>query len=210
MEDIIHGFLILHVISGFSALSAGVLALLVAKGKKAHRQSGKVFVLAMMLVSITALVISIYKSQYFLLMIALFAFFQTYFGYQSVRNKKMNPIMMDWLVLVIAFVNGIFMVSSLEIVLMVFGGINLILVWGQVQLFRIVVKGEKLSRGSWLRQHIGMMMGAFIATTTAFLLVNVRGFEPAWIPWLAPTVFLVPLIFYFQKKYAPNREKNND
>jgi lysylphosphatidylglycerol synthetase-like protein (DUF2156 family) len=206
MEHIIKGFLLLHVLSGFTALSTGVLALVVRKGKKAHRQLGQIFVLAMLFVALTAIVVSLYKGQNFLLMIALFAFFQTYFGYRATKNKKMQANLWDWSVLILAATNGFFMVYSLEIVLLVFGGINLLLVWGQTHLFLKVRKGEKLPQGSWLRQHIGMMMGAFIATVTAFGLVNFSHIQPNWIPWLAPTLVLVPLIFYFQKKFAPVRE----
>ncbi|HJW67929.1 MAG TPA: hypothetical protein VJ829_01095 [Candidatus Binatia bacterium] len=44
--------------------------------------------------------------------------------------------------------------------------------------------------------HLARMLGGAIAALTAFTVVNVHA-EPAFIPWLAPTVLLTPLIFYW-------------
>jgi hypothetical protein len=62
--------------------------------------------------------------------------------------------------------------------------------------------GER-SKSWFLHLHIGRMMGAFIATSTAFLLTNWTS-DPIFIAWLLPTALLSPVIFYFQWKF---REK---
>ncbi|MDX5346239.1 MAG: hypothetical protein LPK19_03245, partial [Hymenobacteraceae bacterium] len=61
-----------------------------------------------------------------------------------------------------------------------------------------------LQKQPWQRQqlllrHISRMGGAFIATVTAFVVVNVH-VEPAFIPWLLPTVVFTPLIAYHSRK----------
>lgn len=90
---------------------------------------------------------------------------------------------------------------------MVFGGISAILCIGQIKLFVATIKKQEVSKTLWLRQHIGMMMGTYIATITAFIVVNVNDFKPAWLLWLAPTAILVPLMIYWTKKYAGNSFK---
>jgi uncharacterized membrane protein len=194
--------LILHIAAGFTSLVSGILALLVTKGGRLHRRAGLVFFWAMMLIALTAIGISIPKKHDFLLMIAIFSFFQAYFGYRAIVHKQFNYHWADILVLGIAAVNSLCMLYSLQIVLMVFGGLSTLLVWGQAMLYYTVYRKKPLPRSTWLRQHIGMMMGAMIASITAFVLVNFRTFQPAWLPWLLPTAVLVPLIVYFQRKYA--------
>ncbi|MCH8555435.1 MAG: DUF2306 domain-containing protein [Schleiferiaceae bacterium] len=198
--------LITHIIAGFSALTTGLLALLAKKGGRLHRAVGKLFFFSMLLVALSALGISIPKQQSFLLMIAVFAFFQNYFGMRASQQRDMKPVWRDWAVLVIGSINSFFMVYSLDIVLVVFGIINGALAFGQLKIYLQVIKGEKLSKTKWLEQHIGMMVGAFIATLTAFIIVNVRDVSPSWLPWLAPTAVLVPLIIYYQRKYTGNTE----
>lgn len=198
--------LTLHITAGFTALSTGTWALLVKKGGNAHKIVGRIFFYAMIVVALTAVSIAIPKNQTFLLMIAIFAFVQTFFGYRSIKNKSMKPNIADWLVLALSAGNSLFMIYSMQIVLIVFGSISTVLTITQFTIHLKAKRGEELPRQTWLRQHISMMMGAFIATITAFVLVNLRGFEPAWLPWLAPTAVLVPLIVYYQMKYAPNKK----
>jgi hypothetical protein len=56
------------------------------------------------------------------------------------------------------------------------------------------------SKGWFLKMHIGRMMGAFIATLTAFLVQNWQT-DPVYIAWLLPTVVFTPLIIYYQRKF---------
>ncbi|MBC7922645.1 MAG: hypothetical protein H7Z75_16310, partial [Ferruginibacter sp.] len=62
------------------------------------------------------------------------------------------------------------------------------------------------SRLDWLRMHIERMGGAYIATVTAFLVVNVR-VEPAFIPWLLPGLLGGFGIRYFVRKYALEKSR---
>jgi hypothetical protein len=53
----------------------------------------------------------------------------------------------------------------------------------------------------WMPNHITRMMGAMIASYTAFLVVNVK-MQPAWILWLLPTLIGSGLITYYLRKFA--------
>ena len=197
----------LHIISGFTALLAGLIAMISKKGSKIHRCTGKIFFFAMLSATVIAVIISVVKDIRFLLLIGLFSLYQNYMGYRAVRNKALKPNLLDGAVLFMAAVNGILMLISGNVVLTTFGIISLFLATQQFRLYVRLIRGEEVSKLRWLRQHIGMMTGAYIAAFTAFLVVNVKHFHPAWLPWLAPTFLLTPLIFYWTKKFTKPSKK---
>ncbi|MFN4234357.1 MAG: DUF2306 domain-containing protein [Bacteroidia bacterium] len=207
MELLYKILLYIHIITGGLALIGGSIAMLSKKGKSTHRTSGKVFFYSMLLVCFSAISISILKNIPFLLMIGIFALFQNYFGFRAIINKSLNYKNIDKAMLLIACINSIFMLISFMPVLMVFGGISVMLCIGQIKLYVATLKKQEVSKKLWLRQHIGMMMGAYIATLTAFLVVNVKSFQPGWLIWLAPTILLVPLMMFWTKKYTGNSFK---
>ncbi|HOZ86903.1 MAG TPA: DUF2306 domain-containing protein [Bacteroidia bacterium] len=206
MEKVLRVLLIIHILSGLISLTSGCIAMAVKKGDKTHRLSGKIFFCSMLGVAASALIISLAKNNGFLLMIAIFSFYQNYMGYRAIKNKSLRPSPSDWLVLICGAVNTFFMISSMNIVLMVFGGISFFLVARNLSTNLKTKRGQTLQPLSWLKLHIGMMMGAYIATITAFVVVNSRFFAslnlPQWLPWLFPTLLLVPLMGYFTKKYT--------
>ena len=57
----------------------------------------------------------------------------------------------------------------------------------------------------WLKSHALRMAGAFVATLTAFIVVNIQ-IEQQWILWLLPTVLVIPttrkMIDKFQSNHA--------
>lgn len=199
--------LFIHVLSGFLALGFGLLAIVSKKGRKTHVLTGRVFFYLMLSVAATAVVVSLFKLNLFLLLVAGFAFYQNVSGYRSVKNKGMRPNWIDWSATLIGLVTGIAMISTLDIVLIVFGSISLFLVITDFRLYYTVLKGKQLSPLVWLSRHLGMMMGTYIATVTAFVLVNIRDVEPAWIPWLAPTALGVPLMRYWDWKYTKSNQQ---
>lgn len=202
MEIVYTIALVLHVVTGLSALVLGLVAIVARKGGGLHRLSGRVFYWCMLTVAVSgALMASLHWSP-FLLHIAVFALFQTQAGWRAVKNKGLMPSGVDWILAVAGLVNGGLMVVSLEVVLLVFGVIQVILAVGALRIYLDLRAGRALRRKQWLRQHIGMMMGAYIGTSTAFLVVNVRDVNPAWLPWLVPTVLGVPLIGYFTRKFV--------
>ena len=100
------------------------------------------------------------------------------------------------------------MIYSMSPVLIAFGCISVLLFYSQIKTYISVLKGKEISKLLWLNQHIGMMIGSYIATITAFLVVNMGG-APSMtlhiIGWLSPTIILVPLLIYWQNKYAKEK-----
>jgi len=67
-------FLAVHVAAGTSAFVLAPLALITAKGGKAHRRWGKIYFWAMAVVAVTAMVMAIYRPILFLALVAIFSF----------------------------------------------------------------------------------------------------------------------------------------
>jgi len=211
METILNFSLIIHIISGFTALTSGLIVFILKKGNKQHKKIGRVFFYAMLMVIVSALLISVFKQNLFLFMIAIFSLYMNYSGYRSIQNKTLKPNSLDWIVLGIGALNMIGMIYSLNIVLMIFGGISISLVIGDIRIFIKTTRGLPIPRMAWLRRHIGMMMGTYIATVTAFIVTAgprtewYGTIQPQWLPWILPSLVLTPMNMYYTKKYASKK-----
>ncbi len=205
MKEIALGvFLYLHIVAGMSALLTGLVAILTPKGGKQHRFTGKIFFVAMLVVALSAFVIAIVKNIPFLLAIGMFSFYLNYFGYRVLKNREAKFKWQDWLVVAFSLGSACYMVSSANIVLTVFGGLLGYLLVGNVwPQFRGEEKLKEVRRKRVLI-HLGYMTGTYIATFTAFLVVNINFVKPGWIVWLLPTAVGLPVIIYYNRVW---REK---
>jgi uncharacterized membrane protein len=207
IEYLYYPALVLHIVGGALSLLSGLGAILFKKGRRNHKVSGKIFYYSMNCVAISALILSGIKESEFLFMIGVFSFYMNFMGYRSVKNKSLRPKAKDWIVVSLGFANGILMLSTGNLVLMVFSGITIFLTMSDCWAFIVVLRKKELPKAQWLSHHIGRMMGAYISTTTAFLVVNVKGFEPSWLVWLFPSIVGGPLIAYFIIKFTESKTK---
>ena len=183
-----------------TCLFTGILAIAAKKGGKIHALSGNTYFYAMFTVIITALVLSIYRSNIFLLLIASFSFYMAWAGVRSIRNKSLKANLLDWIFLGVAVVTAASMILTFNIILMVLGALFTVNVIQEIRTFIQARKTEFEKTNKWIIRHIGMMLGSFIATNTAFLVTNVQDFNPEWLPWLAPTIVGTPLITYYTRR----------
>lgn len=200
MDIFANSILIIHIAAGMTCLLSGILAISTKKGQKAHRYSGKTYFYAMFTVIITAVILALYRDNLFLLLIASFSFYMAWAGVRSTSNRALKASLLDWFFLFIAAITAFTMIYTMNIVLLIFGSLFSVNIIQELVLFIRARKTDYLKTTKWLVRHIGMMLGSFIATCTAFLVTNVQGFEPAWLPWLAPTIIGTPLIAYFTRK----------
>jgi len=80
-------FLAMHIAAGSSAFVLAPLALITAKGGKAHRRWGKIYFWAMAVVAFTAIVMAIYRPVLFLALVAIFSFYSAFAGYRVLGQK---------------------------------------------------------------------------------------------------------------------------
>ena len=207
METLHTSALILHILSGFTALLTGTAIMFLRKGGVLHRRSGIVFFIALIAVSISAFTLSMIRPDPFLFMIGAFTLYQGLSGYRAVKFRLRRTGVWDLLITLLGAVNATAMCSSGQLVLMVFGGISAFLVIGDLRLYALTLRNKPVPKLTWLQRHIGHMMGSYIATITAFLVVNFSSTPLGMVVWFAPTAVLVPLIFIWTRRYVARPPK---
>lgn len=183
---------IFHAIMGGLALIAGTFAAIFKKGRQNHRRAGRLFLIFMGLSALTAIGLTLAKPNPFLLGIGLFTLFLLASGWNWIRrispDRKIRYAKVIGVSAILAsgflFFEA-FTGSQLNIVLIVFGSIMLLM--SCIDLF------TKIKPDHFARLHGGRMGGAFIASVTAFLVVN-EFFGHPLLAWLGPTIIGSPLI----------------
>jgi uncharacterized membrane protein len=203
----------IHIAAGFVALLAGLVALATEKGGQRHRTAGKVYVLAMGVVVGTVFpLLAFDPDSFFRQFLALVAVFSGYFafsGYRVLARKRPadggEPVDVAAAILVTTVTLvlggwGVWLVvagDTFGVVMVVFGTLGLSLGVGDLRRFLVGEAGGE----RWLVDHLGRMLGAYIATVTAVSVVNLT-MVPRVVAWLWPTAVGVPLIWYWQYEYT--------
>src|ERR1700712_1212014 len=82
-------FLGVHIAAGATSFLLAPVALATAKGGKAHRRWGMVYLWAMGLVAATALPMALYRPVLFLALVAVFSFYAAFSGYRVTKLKDL-------------------------------------------------------------------------------------------------------------------------
>jgi uncharacterized membrane protein len=194
----------IHATLGSIAFLAGFIAIITKKGGNYHKKSGIVFYYTMLFSAISALIIAVLPKHEspFLFTIGLFSSYFIITGYRALRFKKPNPsLTLDKIIAACMILTGIVMIGypllmngKFNIVLTVFGTIGIVFAIRDLLLF----KNAKRLRNSWLKLHIGKMLGGYISAVTAFIVVN--QFIPGIAGWLTPSIFGSAYIAYWFRK----------
>ena len=212
MEHLYHIFLVGHIVGGTISLLSGAFGLLFAKGDKTHRVIGIVFVYSMFLTGFSALILSLINANYFLFVVGIFSLYMTGTAYRFALRRKTplnnRPGLQDWLWTISMMLAGAAFIvkgimdlvrgDSFGIVSVVFGAIGLLFTRNDILTYRSSAPLK------WWLPHLQRMTGGYIASATAFLVVNsnnmIQGI-PSFVYWLFPTLVLTPLIVYWSRKY---------
>ncbi|MBO9205054.1 MULTISPECIES: hypothetical protein [Niastella] len=200
MTSLLKIMLILHIISGFTALACGLFSMLNTKGARNHRLNGKLFFYGMTGVFITATFLSIVRNIPFLFMVGFFSYYLTCSGYRALYLKKLHlqqqPAPLDWIISITGITAGLALVTFSYFWFIQRG------MWGTVPLsFGVFcfISGWKDIRHfyhrpdnkqHWFFTHGSRMGGAFAATVTAFIVVNVNIGSLSWLLWILPGVLI--------------------
>jgi uncharacterized membrane protein len=76
-----------HIAFGFAAFFVAPIALLSAKGGTTHRRWGRVYYWSMVVVASTAMLLSLYRPNYFLAFVSVFSFYLAFRGYRALKRK---------------------------------------------------------------------------------------------------------------------------
>jgi uncharacterized membrane protein len=211
----------LHIAAGFTALLIFWIPIVTKKGSPLHTRVGWVYIWAMTVVAISALVMGTYRIFFdpqadaerqdfslFLIFIAILSSASAWFGIRVLRHKKRTGIHTHKL--------------DLFFSLLLFGGGIAVSAYGFVRHFPLIAWFPLIGVGlgfnqlrywltppktkmGWLFEHLSSMMGCCIATITAFTvfgaprLLHVSSVHP--LLWFLPTMVIVPLIIGFNRHY---------
>ncbi len=212
-------FLGIHITAGATSFLLAPVALATAKGGKAHRLWGMVYLWAMGTVAATALPMALYRPVLFLALVAVFSFYAAFSGYRVTKLKALarggSAGAIDWVAGIVTFCSsaalaglGAFRPAAVQhmgVVSIVFGFVGMRLAVGELWTFVRKPK-EKMF---WWYTHLGNMIGSYIAAWTAFSVVTLPRIFGAggMILWLWPTAIGVPAIVvmtvYYRRKFAP-------
>ncbi|HVF72378.1 MAG TPA: DUF2306 domain-containing protein [Chthoniobacterales bacterium] len=202
----------IHIFFGAIALFVAPAAMATRKGALWHRRWGRIYFWSMAVVAVTAIVMSFIRSGLFFLLVALFSFYLSFTGYRILSRKtpQQRAEGIDWAGAAIVIVGslalviyGVYLVvtSSLGTVAIVFGVIGLYFGIADVRAFL----QPPADKQAWFFTHLRRMLSAYIATVTAFSVVNFR-FLPPVARWLWPTVVgtvgIVLWVGYYQRRFA--------
>ncbi|GIP37367.1 hypothetical protein J31TS4_06470 [Paenibacillus sp. J31TS4] len=220
---------LLHILAGFMALAVFWLPLVTRKGGRAHAVIGWLYVAAMGAVSITALLMGLYRLtwdagpdedaipySWFLIFVAVLSSATAWYGLRALRFKRRKTPHRRAVDLLFP---SLLVISGLGIsgygwaigfpLLQAFPLIGLFLGFLQLKYWLRPPSGPS----HWIVEHLVGMLSCCIATVTAFLVFGVPrllGVEAtSLLLWLLPTACLVPLMFWFAGKYKtkPARSK---
>jgi uncharacterized membrane protein len=217
--------LIIHIACGFTALTVGIVPMAAKKGGKLHRGAGKIYAWAMYGVSATALGLFLLNPArpflQFLLCIGLLGFYLTFSGVRAVmlHRKGLVSLPADRFVAWIALIASVFMIcyggyrfahaminhsdTFLAILYIIFGLAMGSAAWGDVKDF---LPNKTPHEKRWFFNHVIRMLSAYIATFTAFCVVNVH-FLPPILVWTLPGIIGGTIITLLVRRYKQQFER---
>ena len=195
----------IHILAGTIALLATVFAIFSEKGKRIHITAGRTYYWGMVGIFLTALPMSIINKEIFLFLVAFFSFYLAFAGRRFAQNRTGIASRIDWIAVGLMIFTGIGMCvlavfyvidsNSLYITLLVFGLISIVIGLTDYKTH----KHQEAIGKKRIARHLTNMLAGTIAVVTAFLVVNVD-MEPQWLPWILPTVVIVPVINWWNSK----------
>lgn len=207
MEETIKILIYIHAFFGGIGLITGIGSVIAKKGSKPHKRMGKLFSIGMISSSLISIPISWMPNHenLFLFLIGLFTIYLVLAGNRALKFKAKGKA--NWIDKIISgsmlifsaamiligsygVLNGI----SLSVLYLFFGAFGLFLTIKDFQFYNSSTK----PKNAWLIAHIGKMIGALIASITAFIIAGLG--IGNLIAWTLPTIIGTLYIIYWKRK----------
>jgi uncharacterized membrane protein len=214
MEQIIKTLIYIHAFFGGLGLITGMISIFVKKGGFNHKKTGKIFSYSMIISSLISLLIARMPKHenLFLFLIGIFTIYMVLAGNRALtfKNKtKTKADLIDKLISGTMFIASIGMlvigiigiVQQLDnsILFVFFGIFGAFMTLKDFQTFKIFTEKKNI----WLKSHLGRMIGALIASITAFLVAGLH--IGTTMIWISPTILGTVYIIYWNKKVLTSK-----
>lgn len=209
MEQTITTLIYIHAFFGGLGLLTGILSIFVKKGGFIHKMAGKVFSYSMITSSLISLVVA-RMPQHENLFLFLMGIFTIYLILSGNRALTLRSTIKSKAALVDKIVSGGMLLISIGMLLLgvlgmvqkvensilylFFGGFSAFLSLKDFQTFKTFTNNQQ----AWLINHLGRMIGALIASVTAFLVAGLQ--IGTTLMWISPTVLGTIYIVYYSRK----------
>lgn len=209
----------IHVLAGTLGILVGVLAYTSQKGGAKHALWGRIFLLLMGLVVLTALNgLLFFVIQPFLAVVTFKSFYYSYSGYRvlQTKDKRFSPVDFLVMVLVLLVIGGFLAKLYLD---------NSIVVWNRSLVYYMLCyigtivsfdmlrylfpKLLKMRQGFWLYEHVFKMTSAFVALVSAGMGSVLVAWEPfnQIIPAILGTHWLIFCLIYYPRALKRKRKQ---
>ncbi len=207
MEDTIQIMIYMHAFFGGMGLITGIGSIIVKKGSSLHKKMGTLFSIGMITSSLISMPISWMPNHenLFLFLIGLFTIYLVLAGNRSLTFKTKEKA--DWIdkmisgsmllfssIMVVIGIYGVLNNISFSILHLFFGGFGLLLTIKDFRFF----KNSRKTKNAWLISHVGKMIGALIASITAFIIAGLG--IGNLIAWTLPTIIGTFYIVFWKNK----------
>ncbi len=198
-----------HAFFGGIGLITGITSILVKKGGDRHKTMGKMFSFTMLISALVSLIVARmpFHENLFLFLIGVFTIYMILAGNRALTFRGDLKLKADWKDKAVS--GSMFLISALMLILgtigviqkvnnsilyLFFGGFGAFMAVRDFKMFRVFNEKKKM----WLSSHIGRMVGALIASVTAFL---VAGLDIGTVlVWIMPTVLGTCYIIYWNRR----------
>lgn len=207
MENLVKIIIYIHAFFGGIGLISGTVVMLIKKGNAIHKKMGKVFSVGMLVSSILSLVICAFPHHHnsFLLMIGIFTIYMILMGNRILKYKRKNyenkldkiisgTMFLISIVMIIYGLLPLFSNHGIGILFLIFGFLG-----GFMSYRDFVLYNNPENYKKWTMNHVGKMVGAYIASVTAFLVAG-AGFGGNIYFWIVPSIIGTIYIFSWSKK----------
>lgn len=214
MEQIITKLIYIHAFFGGVGLITGMISIIAKKGGFNHKKTGKIFTSSMIISSLISLVVARMPNHenLFLFLIGIFTIYMILAGNRALTLKSKTKIKADWIDKLISgtmlltsigmlIIGIIGMVQKIDnsVLYIFFGGFGSFMTFKDFQTFKIF----KEKKNAWLINHLGRMVGALIASVTAFLVAGLN--VGTIIVWILPTILGTAYIIYWNRKFKKSK-----
>ena len=209
MELTINILIYVHAFSGGVGLVTGIISVSTKKGSLTHKKAGKIFSYSMVTSSLISLVVARMPGHenLFLFLIGIFTLYMVLAGNRALTFKskiKLKANIVDYLIsgtmlltsaiMIIIGTLGMIQKTDNSVLYIFFGGFGILLTLNDFKTFRTF----RENRDARLKSHLGRMIGALIASTTAFMIAGLN--IGTLFIWILPSILGTGYILYWTRK----------
>jgi uncharacterized membrane protein len=214
MEQTITTLIYIHAFFGGIGLLTGMISIVVQKGGTNHKRTGKIFSYAMIISALISLFVArmSHHENLFLFLIGIFTIYMVLAGNRALTLKSKTKTKAD---LVDKLISGTMLFASIimlgigiigqvqhidnSVLYLFFGGFGAFMTWKDFKTFSIFTT----NKNAWLSSHVGRMVGALIASVTAFLVAGIH--IGTTVVWIAPNILGTMYIVYWNRKIKQHK-----